>query len=247
MSNFRFACSSTLVSRLYRALAIGVYSVTSMELCFLKRSIARLCMSVATGCSQILVTDSKCRVVVTHSSKLLDELNAHRALQCCHVLMIHLIIFSHPDVFISSSLSAIHFWTFFTITVHSFGGGTSSVSVATALHFWPDTFSAHVQDGWSRGIIIQEIVRWLDVIMSTADLWLVCNYPINCVIQRFSKSLWCVISLVNNMVRISCSMAANPWPVIKRGRANGCCWDEWLDGWNSTIERRSPVRFPACD
>ena len=34
---------------------------------------------------------------------------------------------------------------------------------------------------------------------------------------------------------------------IRRGRANGCCWDEWLDGWNSAKQRRSRVRFPACD
>ena len=43
------------------------------------------------GRSQILGTDNECSIVVAHSSKLLVELNAHRALQRCHVLMIHLI------------------------------------------------------------------------------------------------------------------------------------------------------------
>ena len=49
-------------------------------------------MIFVAGRSQILGTDSKCRVVVAHSSKLLIEFSGNTALQRCHVLAVHLIV-----------------------------------------------------------------------------------------------------------------------------------------------------------
>ena len=75
-----------------------VYSVTSAELCFLKRSIACLCMWVATwslkldACRFLEPTTNAGLCLRIPRSFSLKSTCTHTALQSCHVLTIHLIV-----------------------------------------------------------------------------------------------------------------------------------------------------------
>ena len=94
MLNYHFTFSAVSPSRLCRALPIGTYSLSDITGALLLACVCQYQhdLKFVGGCSQVIRTNYKHRVVVAHASQLLIELSAHRALQRCHIVAISLLV-----------------------------------------------------------------------------------------------------------------------------------------------------------